>query len=41
MNWRKKWPPRRPLWLMRISLILWLMTVIGGSGVYLLLYVVK
>lgn len=38
MNWRRKWPPRRPLWLMRISLALWLLAIVGGSGVYLLLY---
>ena len=38
MNWRRKWPPRRPLWLMRISLALWLLAIGGGSGVYLLLY---
>lgn len=38
MNWRRKWPPRRPLWLMRISLALWLLSIGGGTGVYLLLY---
>lgn len=38
MNWRRKWPPRRPLWLMRISLALWLLSIVGGTGVYLLLY---
>ncbi len=38
MNWRRRWPPRRPLWLMRIALALWLLTVVGGSVVYLLLY---
>lgn len=39
MNWRRKWPPRRPLWLMRVSLLFWFLTVIGGTGVYLTLYV--
>lgn len=38
MNWRRKWPPHRPLWLMRISLALWLLSIVGGTGVYLLLY---
>jgi hypothetical protein len=38
MNWRRRWPPRRPLWLMRISLALWLLSTLGGTGVYLLLY---
>lgn len=38
MNWRRKWPPRRPLWLMRISMALWLLSIVGGTGVYLLLY---
>lgn len=38
MNWRRGWPPRRPLWLMRISLLFWFLTVIGGTGVYLTLY---
>lgn len=38
MNRRRKWPPRRPLWLMRISVALWLLSIVGGTGVYLLLY---
>ncbi|MCS7283663.1 MAG: hypothetical protein RMK65_03660 [Anaerolineae bacterium] len=38
MNWRRKWPPRRPLWLMRVSLLFWLLTVVGGTWVYLTLY---
>ncbi len=38
MNWRRKWPPRRPLWLMRIALLLWLLAIIGGTGTYLTLY---
>ncbi len=38
MNWRRRWPPRRPLWLMRIALALWLLSNVGGTLVYLLLY---
>ncbi|MCS7178157.1 MAG: hypothetical protein RML46_01090 [Anaerolineae bacterium] len=38
MNWRQQWPPRRPLVLMRVSLALWLLSIAGGTGVYLLLY---
>ena len=39
MQWLKRLPPRRPRWLMRGALVLWLLTVVGGSGVYWLLYV--
>lgn len=38
MNWRRQWPPRRPLGLMRISLVLWLLSIAGGTAVYWLLY---
>lgn len=38
MTWRRQWPPRRPLWLMRLSLILWLLSLGGGTGLYLILY---
>ena len=39
MSWLKNLPPNRPLWLMRITLGLWALTVIGGIFVYLTLYV--
>jgi len=39
MQWRKKWPPRRSRWLMRITLILWAISVVGGTLLYLNLYV--
>ena len=38
MNWRRKELLRHPLWLMRISQALWLLSIGGGAGVYLLLY---
>lgn len=38
MNWLKRLPPRRPRWLMRAALTLWMISVISGLGVYLLLY---
>lgn len=36
MYWIEQLPPERPIWLMRITLGLWLLTVIGGIGVYVL-----
>jgi len=38
MNWLKRLPPRRPRWLMRVALVLWMISVVSGLGVYLLLY---
>lgn len=38
MNWLKRLPPRRPRWLMRVALALWMISVVSGLGVYLLLY---
>jgi len=38
MYWLEKLPPRRPIWLMRVTGILWVLTVIGGAVVYLNLY---
>lgn len=40
MYWIENLPPEKPLWLMRITISLWLLTVIGGIGVYTLVYVV-
>jgi uncharacterized membrane protein YozB (DUF420 family) len=31
-------PPKKPLWLMRITISLWFLTIIGGSAVYILSY---
>ena len=39
MYWLDDLPPRRPIWLMRITGILWGATLIGGAVVYLSLYV--
>lgn len=38
MNWLKRLPPRRPRWLMRAALALWMISIVSGLGVYLLLY---
>jgi uncharacterized membrane protein YozB (DUF420 family) len=39
MQWFEDLPPEEPLWLMRITIGLWILTVIGGTAVYLTLYV--
>jgi uncharacterized membrane protein YozB (DUF420 family) len=39
MQWLEDLPPDKPLWLMRITIGLWILTVIGGTAVYLTLYV--
>lgn len=39
MYWAEELPPERPIWLMRITLVLWLLTVIGGTAVYVASYV--
>jgi hypothetical protein len=38
MYWLEDLPPDRPIWLMRIALIVWVVTLIGGTAVYLALY---
>lgn len=40
MYWLKSLPPDQPIWLMRTTIILWFLTVLGGVGVYLVAYVV-
>ena len=40
MYWVEQLPPQEPLWLMRITLTLWLLTVIGGTAVYVISYAV-
>jgi putative membrane protein len=39
MQWLEDLPPKEPLWLMRTTIILWILTVLGGAVVYLTLYV--
>jgi uncharacterized membrane protein YozB (DUF420 family) len=38
MNWLKHLPPRRTGLLMRVTMVLWAMTLFGGIGIYYLLY---
>jgi hypothetical protein len=40
MKWAQDFPPKKPLWLMRISLILWVLTMLGGAFLYLAAYVI-
>ena len=39
MYWLEDLPPDRPIWLMRSTMILWILTVVGGTAVYATLYV--
>jgi hypothetical protein len=39
MYWLKQLPPAQPIWLMRTTLGLWLLTLIGGIAVYTVSYV--
>ena len=39
MYWVPSLPPKKPIWLMRITISLWFLVVLGGIGGYLLLYV--
>ena len=36
MYWIDTLPPKKPLWLMRIAITIWLITILGGIGVYLI-----
>jgi uncharacterized membrane protein YozB (DUF420 family) len=38
MNWLKRLPPRRPGRLMRVTLALWLISLVSGLSVYVLYY---
>jgi uncharacterized membrane protein YozB (DUF420 family) len=38
MYWLKTLPPKKTLWLMRTTMTLWFLTVIGGIGVYFTAY---
>ena len=39
MYWRKQLPPAQPIWLMRITMGLWMLTLIGGIAVYTVGYI--
>jgi hypothetical protein len=39
MYWIQRLPPARPIWLMRTTLALWLLTLVGGIVVYIVRYV--
>lgn len=39
MYWGHSLPPKKTIWLMRVTMLLWFMTVIGGIGVYVVSYV--
>lgn len=39
MLWLKQLPPDNPLWLMRITFGLWMLTLVGGTAVYFVKYV--
>jgi hypothetical protein len=39
MYWAEGLPPREPVWLMRTTAVLWILTVLGGSAVYAVTYV--
>jgi len=40
MYWIENLPPKEPLWLMRTTIALWILTVLGGIGVYVVSYVI-
>jgi putative membrane protein len=40
LYWLDQLPPDEPLWLMRVTIILWLLTLIGGTAVYIVSYAI-
>lgn len=40
MVWLEQLPPDKPIWLMRVTIVLWMLTLIGGAAVYVVSYVV-
>lgn len=40
MYWAENLPPQKPIWLMRTTITLWILTVLGGIGVYAVSFVV-
>jgi hypothetical protein len=41
MKWAQNLPPKKPLWLMRIALILWVLTVLDGTFLYIAAFVIR
>lgn len=39
MYWIESLPPRKPIWLMRTTISLWMLTILGGIGLYTIAYV--
>lgn len=39
MYWIESLPPKKPIWLMRTTIFLWLLTIFGGIGLYTVAYV--
>jgi len=39
MRWVKKLPPAKPIWLMRTTITLWALSIVGGVSVYITAYV--
>lgn len=37
----KSLPPSKPIWLMRTTIALWILTVLGGIGVYIVSFVIS
>lgn len=38
MYWVETLPPQRPIWLMRVTIVLWMLSLVGGIVVYIRLY---
>lgn len=39
MKWARKLPPRRTRVLMRVAMVLWALTILGGIGLYVVAFV--
>jgi hypothetical protein len=40
MKWARKLPPRRTRVLMRVAMVLWVLTILGGIGLYVAAFVI-
>ncbi|QRN83942.1 hypothetical protein JR338_04130 [Chloroflexota bacterium] len=40
MKWARKLPPRRIRVLMRLAMVLWVLTILGGIGLYVVAFVI-
>jgi len=40
MYWVKTLPPQKTIWLMRTTITLWMLTILGGLGVYTVVYLI-